>query len=214
MIISYAHRFIFFAVPKTGTHSVRRALRNHMDEGDLEQVGLFVQKKFSFPELKGIRHGHINARQIRAILGEETFTSFFKFAFVRNPYERFISYCAFMGRDGAFHANPQRFIRQVIAAARPPYELLFRPQSDFLVDPSGKLEMDYVGRTEEMQASYDHICARLGVSSEMLEHANASTHARYQDYYDPDVRQWVGSFYRRDLEMFDYRFDAHATEPA
>ena len=27
MIISRAHRYIFFVIPKTGTHSVRRALR-------------------------------------------------------------------------------------------------------------------------------------------------------------------------------------------
>ncbi len=47
MIISHRHRYIFFAVPKTGTHSVRTALRPYMDEADQEQVGLFVQKRFS-----------------------------------------------------------------------------------------------------------------------------------------------------------------------
>ena len=30
MIISHLHRFIFVAIPKTGTHSVRRALRAHL----------------------------------------------------------------------------------------------------------------------------------------------------------------------------------------
>ena len=44
MIISHQHRFIFAAVPKTGTHSVRQALREHMSEEDIEQVGLFVAK--------------------------------------------------------------------------------------------------------------------------------------------------------------------------
>ena len=44
MIISHQHRFIFVAVPKTGTHSVRQALREHLDHEDIEQVGLFVNK--------------------------------------------------------------------------------------------------------------------------------------------------------------------------
>ena len=47
MIISHQHRFIFAAVPKTGTHSVRQALREHLSaddvplaqrQADLEQV--------------------------------------------------------------------------------------------------------------------------------------------------------------------------------
>ena len=54
MIISKAHKFVFAAIPKTGTHSVRRALREHMDAGDLEQVGLFIQRAFFFPEMRVI----------------------------------------------------------------------------------------------------------------------------------------------------------------
>ena len=30
MIISHAHRFIFFAVPRTGTHALRAALQPHL----------------------------------------------------------------------------------------------------------------------------------------------------------------------------------------
>ena len=44
MIISGLHKFIFVAIPKTGTHAVRRALRAHMGPEDSEQVGLFVLK--------------------------------------------------------------------------------------------------------------------------------------------------------------------------
>ena len=46
MIVSHRHRFIFAAVPKTGTHAVRQALREQMGDEDLEQVGLFVNKRF------------------------------------------------------------------------------------------------------------------------------------------------------------------------
>ena len=43
MIICHQHRLVFAAIPKTGTHSVRHALREHMSAEDLEQVGLFVK---------------------------------------------------------------------------------------------------------------------------------------------------------------------------
>ena len=65
MIISHQHRFVFAAIPKTGTHSVRHALREHMSPDDLEQVGLFVKKRFPFAELAQIAHGHLTLQQVR-----------------------------------------------------------------------------------------------------------------------------------------------------
>jgi len=103
MIVSLEHRFIFAAIPKTGTHAVRRALREHMGSQDMEQVGLFVQRKLPIPELAEIRHGHLTLQQVRRHLSAEDFDGFFKFAFVRNPFDRFVSYCAFMTRaEGQF----------------------------------------------------------------------------------------------------------------
>ena len=77
MIISHQHRFIFAAVPRTGTHSVRQALREHMSEADIEQVGLFVNKRFPYEELAAIRHGHLSLAQVRPHVGEEIFDAYF-----------------------------------------------------------------------------------------------------------------------------------------
>ena len=108
MIISGLHKFIFVAIPKTGTHAVRQALRVHLGPQDQEQVGLFVQRKFSIPALAQIGHGHISLEQLRPHLKPEAWNSFFKFAFVRNPFDRFVSYCAFVTREGdAFQRDPK-----------------------------------------------------------------------------------------------------------
>lgn len=156
MIISHQHRFIFAAVPKTGTHSVRQALREHMSDEDIEQVGLFVNKRFPYEPLAAIRHGHLSLAQIRPFLGEESFQEYFKFAFIRNPYDRFVSYCAFMSRDtDAFQHSPQAVMRHFLFLQPPEQHILFQPQSTLLVDADGVLLADMVGRVEDMQASYD-----------------------------------------------------------
>lgn len=208
VIISHKHRFMFFPVPKTGTHSVRGALRAHLGEDDLEQVGLFVHKRLPFPELAALNHGHLGVTQIKPIFGAERFTEYFKFAFVRNPYARFVSYCAFMSRQSqVFETQATAFMKHVIGELRPFDHVLFRPQHEMLCDENGELAMDFIGRVERMQADYDRVCERVGIPTAPLERVNASRHHHHSEYYDDELKAWVADFYRRDLELFGYGFD-------
>ena len=207
MIVSHQHRFIFVAIPKTGTHSVRQALRGHIGPDDLEQVKLFVDKQFPWPELARLRHGHISLQQIRPHLGEEAFGSYFKFAFVRNPFDRFISYCAFMTREeGSFARDPQSVMRHFVFKQPPLGHLWFKPQHVFLEGPDGALLTDMLGRVEDMQGSYDAICARIGIASAPLDRANSSSRGEYRQYYDQQLIDGVARIYARDLELFGYAF--------
>ena len=206
MIISELHKFIFAAIPKTGTHAVRRALREHMGPEDAEQVGLFVQRKLPIPDLARLGHGHLTLAQVRPYLQPEMFKTFFKFAFVRNPFDRFVSYCAFVTRDtGEFDRDPQAVMRDILADP-PSDHILFHPQHSFIADASGELLADYVGRVEEMQKSYDEIAARIGIPTAPLDKVNASNRRDYRDYYDPPVIEGVAKYYARDLEIFGYEF--------
>lgn len=207
MIVSTLRRFIFVAIPKTGTHAVRRALREHLGPEDIEQVGLFVTKRFPIPELARLRHGHLGLQQIRPYLSAHEFESFVKFAFVRNPFDRFVSYCAFMTRDdGQFEKDPHFVMRHFLA--NPPWgHILFQPQYAQLVDEQGKLLADEIGRFETMQQSYDSIAARIGIPTADLERVNESSHADYRTYFNQELRDGVAQLYARDLELFGYDFD-------
>ena len=207
MIVSYRHRFIFVAVPKTGTHSVRHALRAHMGPDDIEQARLFVEKQFPFPELARVGHGHLSFEEVRPFIGEEAFASYLKFAFVRNPFDRFISYCAFAtSKQGSFDRDPQGVMRHFLFVAPPHHHMVFRPQHSFLVDPAGNLQADMLGKVEEMQASYDAICGRLGIATTALGRENSSRRGDYRDYYDQELIDGVAALYARDLDLFGYDF--------
>lgn len=209
MIVSHTHRFIFAAVPKTGTHAVRQALREHLGENDLEQVGLFVSKRFPWPDLAAIQHGHLALRQIRPHLGDEIFDGYFKCAFVRNPFDRFVSYCAFMLRGGDdFQRRPRDVMRHFLFVEPPERHILFQSQASLLVDEDGTtLLADMVGRVEDMQGSYDAICARLGIASRPLDRVNAALRGDYRQYYDRALIDGVAARYAQDLELFGYDFD-------
>lgn len=207
MIVSSLHKFIFVAVPKTGTHSVRQALREQMGEEDIEQVGLFVNKRFPMPELAAIRHGHLTLRQVKPFLPAADFQSYFKFGFVRNPFDRFISYCAFMTRDqDVFERDPKAVMRHLLFTAPPRDHILFQPQHQFFVDDDGEMVSDYVGRIEQMQSSYEEICRRIGIPSRALDRVNATRRGDYRDYYDQQLIDGVATLYARDLDQFGYAF--------
>lgn len=206
MIVSGSLRFIFAAIPKTGTHAVRQALRAHMGPQDLEQVGLFVQRKFPIAELAKIGHGHITLQQIQPYMRPEEWNEFFKFAFVRNPFDRFVSYCAFMTRaNGQFQQDPKAVMWNVLNQP-PQRHILFQPQHSFVTGSDGALQTDYLGRVEQMQQSYDEIAGRIGIPSQELDKVNSSTRRDYREYYDQPLIDGVAKLYARDLELFGYEF--------
>lgn len=209
MIISHRHRFIFAAVPKTGTHAVRQALREQLGDEDVEQVGLFVNKRFPWQELAAIQHGHLSLQQVRPYLGEDAFTGYFKFAFVRNPFDRFVSYCAFMLRGGDdFQKWPREAMYHFLFRAPPEKHILFQPQASLLVAEDGRtLLTDMVGRVEDMQGSYDSVCAQIGIPSRLLDRVNGTKRDDYRRYYDQALIDGVAARYARDIELFGYSFE-------
>lgn len=213
MIVSHQHHFIFAAVPKTGTHSVRQALREQMGDTDVEQVGLFVSKRFPWADLAALQHGHLSLRQVRPYLGQDAFDRYCKFAFVRNPFDRFVSYCAFMLRGGdLFRQRPREMMRHFLFTDPPERHILFQPQASLLVDDDGKtLLTDMIGRVEDMQHSYDAICARIGIPSRPLERVNGTERGDYRQYYDQELIDGVARRYAQDLELFGYTFEGGAT---
>ena len=80
MIISHKHKFIYFANGKAGSDTIENLLEKY-DEKDSEifgSRGLFHKK-------------HIPPAIISSVIPKEIFDSYFKFTFVRNPLDWFIS---------------------------------------------------------------------------------------------------------------------------
>lgn len=202
-MISADGRWIFVHIQKTGGNAVRSALGvEHNDP-----------------------HKHFLARELRQVYGEKVWADGFKFAFVRNPWDRLVSWWSFIdnGRDPT-GASPDanNFFGYVLKQARTFEEFIarctdeivdadgrkyiFRNQLDYLVDDSGAVIVDFIGRFERLQDGYDEVLARLGRPRAQLPRINASRHAAYTDYYSPAMAERVGRLYARDIETFGYRF--------
>jgi hypothetical protein len=205
MIISHKHKFIFAAIPKTATHAIRFAVRPFLDDEDQEQVGLFIKKELPYREIAKLPHGHIKCKEIKPLLGEEIWSDYFKFAVVRNPYDRFVSYCAFMNKDNPdFVRNPQPYMYQALLNKKIHRHILFIPQTEFIYDSDSVLMINHVARYETLQTSYDKICEEIGLGKSLLETINTSEHRPFREYYNKELKGMVYNFYKNDFLNFGY----------
>ena len=207
MIISHTHKFIFFAVPKTGTHAVREILRTHLSRDDWEQQMLTGKQTLPFPEIAEIGHGHITVREIRPYLSQEIWNEYHKFAFIRNPFDRFISVCAFLNRDNpAFAKSPLAWMKEALSRPRFRERVLVREQFEQLCNQEREIEVDSVCRYENLQESLDAVLDKLSLPSSPLSVLNSSEHKIYSEYYDEELKGLVQALYSTDIEEFNYAF--------
>jgi hypothetical protein len=163
--------------------------------------------------------GHLTARTYRAIFGVECYDSYFKFAFVRNPWDRLVSAYTFLKKGGlngqdeawarehlAVYPDFKDFVKRGLNPGSLYEKLHFIPQWEYLVNRDGKIAMDFLGRFETLEDDFDQVAKRLRVAAS-LPRANASPRGDYRSYYDDASAEIVARLYARDIELFRYSFE-------
>lgn len=198
-MIIHARRLIFIHIQKTGGNAVSAAFGRNPN----------------CPEK------HFLARELRELYGADSWNAYFKFAFVRNPWDRLVSWWSMIDADRAgTHLNRfQRFILEKAATFEEFLEKcdeeivdtdgpkwIYRNQLDYLTDSSGRQIVDFIGRFETLQQDFDVISRRVLGESAPLPHANRSQHSHYCDYFTPALAEKVERRFERDIKTFGYVF--------
>jgi hypothetical protein len=199
-MISHTHKGIFTAIPKTGTSTMRRVLKNK----DWEFIFKFKDK---------------NSQHDRAIHQQEYFqkhnydyNSYFKFAFVRNPWERCLSAHRWFVRRGDLSNTPFRgFICDYFSNQykQSPGKNFFQKmdlQINWINDQNGNNLLDFVGKTENFKEDFNTICDKIKIPRKQLPHKNKTKHKHYTEYYDDETKQIIAEKYAKDIEYFGYKF--------
>lgn len=177
-MISHHHRCIFVHVPKTAGQSIERVF--------LDQLGLSWENRAPLllryndrPELGPRRLAHLKAVDYARCryVSDEQFRDYFKFAFVRNPWDRAVSLYKYVGSPSEYSFN--KFATDILPRQLWASKYWFvQPQTEYLYE-DGKLQVDFVGRFENLQEDFAEICTHLGMPPVALPLTNqTSVHSR------------------------------------
>jgi hypothetical protein len=172
MIVNHHHSFLFVHIHKTAGSSVRAALKTVPGSMPLGYPHTFIKE-----------------------IDTSAYRSYFKFAIVRNPWARLVSwYYSILDLQGTnalkqyvtTHCSDfSGFLNctAVILEQKPQHprgrhnELLTQnpelpyPKSisfnqlDYISDAAGNIAVDYIGRFESLEESWAHICRQVNISA-------------------------------------------------
>lgn len=176
-----------------------------LDAMDWQQQNLFAPHRLPVSDLAAAEHGHLSVRDIRPRLPEELWQSYLKFAFVRDPFERFVdTFLSLEAGDDPDPAVVAARMKRALATARFRRRRLTLPQTHFLIDEDGRVAMDFVGRFETLDASWRQLCTRLGLETVPLARRREPERRDWARYCDAELAGMIAEYYRDDLENFGY----------
>lgn len=228
MIVCHRHRFIFITTRKTGGAAIEAALADFCSDGDIvsgrsatngatqvraasSRNGAIAVSRYRPVDwlrlmLRGERarlDKHMGAAEIRILLGEETWGSYFKFCVERDPWEKAVALYEQRTRD----TKPRPTLAQFLVQARP------ASLSNFdLYSIDGALAVDRVIRYEHLEAELEAVRNLLNLPGPIAVPANGVRTSHYSAAVSAPERALIDAACAREIELFGYAFSEVAPE--
>lgn len=164
---------------------------------------------------------HMTAKEVIAVVGQKKWDAAYKFAVVRNPWDKMVSHYKHniktkpktMRHSGESNTEFISFsdwlectlgdVKNKKFYNRPQH---FLQQVDWLKDNDGKVSMDMILRFESLSVDFQHVAIELGLSKD-LPHLNSTERTNYQKFYNVHSQQLVGQYFHEDIVHFGYKFE-------
>lgn len=198
-MISHKYKLIFIHIPRTAGTSIEKALCGK------DWLRIHSPSK------------HLTAHSAKKIYAEY-WNEYFKFSFVRNPWDRMVSllkYGWFYGvsLDTKKILRPEKYFNKF---KKIEYDTRYFNYSQFndykniedaIYQNIYGEEMDFIGRFESLEEDFKTICEINNIKNLALLHIEKSPNRKeYREYYDNNVKQLIEQKYKKDIDKFNYEF--------
>lgn len=217
-MLSTTHDFLFVHVPKTGGNSIQAVLSEFSDDeivaplehqDGVERFGV-AHERYGYSK-------HSPLRVYRSELPEEVYSRLFKFAVLRDPWERMIS-LYFSPHRGSVEWDRDAFeelVDEVPAVRDFVRERSLRAEIASRLDRIGlpwpralygslDRDLDALLRFEKLSEDFERVCRRIGIDADPLPRRNQSDRNHYARYYDAELIERVRSKFSDEIEYGGY----------
>ncbi len=191
LTICDAPKFIWFRNAKVGTRSIFQAF----DDANVQLIAESPSNCYYSPDI---------------------YNDYFKFAFVRNPWDRFVSgWLGKVVKNNMFNFAPstlkemqqfENFVSYYAGFDLDTCDRHFRRQSK-LIDIN---EIDFIGRMESFNEDLQEVFQILELPDIPIPVKNKSSRtSSYHTYYTDDTKNIVSDMYRKDIQLFGYTYSTN-----
>jgi len=156
------------------------------------------------------------------------FENYFTFSVFRNPWERFVSYYAFLrqwpkletrikNKNWGFEGGDPRNVdfkkwmlktkfyhNQFPKDENIPVQEI--SQFDWVTDKNDEIIIDKIINLSKIDKDWEYICNKINIPFSPLPISNSSKHKHYREYYNDDVKKHVARVAEREIDYFKYTF--------
>ena len=156
------------------------------------------------------------------------YKDYFTFTFVRNPWERMVSlYCnkilspnmvntktgvdiCFEEYGDIFYAGMSfgEFVNNIVSLDQTYLDAHIHPQHwKTCATGTQNIILDFVGKFENINEDWRHICKISGLPFKRLERKNQRKKCHYSYYYNTKIKNIVSEYWSTDINLFNYTFE-------
>jgi len=202
-VVSHTHRFIFLKTRKTAGTSIEQWLAPHIRRGDMittatessplpvpfwstantvtrlarpeRKLKKFAHRVIGRPRAMAIRQ-HMSAAEVREVVGEDVWRSYYKFCVERQPWDRALSLWRWRQKRFETEISLDEFLDLVESPSGGSMAHDFLNYPLYTID--GAVAVDRVVRFDRLNEELQEVCDRLGLPARVADLPRAKGNVR------------------------------------
>ena len=209
MIISHSKKFIFIHNYKVAGTSIRQVLSKYGNLTFLKSSlwDKLMQLTFQYPWVFASDFPtHVRAKEIRNKIPLKLYDSYFKFGFVRDPWDWQVSLYHYTLVKKDHHQY------QLVSEMKDFKEYIHwrvnndvHLQKEFFYDEDGNCIVDFIGRLENLETDFESILGKIDASEELPHVNKRKERYHYLTFYDQESIDLVNNAFSEDILTFGYK---------
>jgi len=207
---------IYFFIPKVACTTLKKAAGQIIGIPECMPLTVYQKLQISLKRRSGKSDESYHWVHYPFITDATLFDDYFKFCFVRNPWDRLVScyynkvksnYSGFSKYQINSEMSFEQFAKTVCDIPDSDAESHFQSQT-YIIKKAGDIDMDFIGKFETLNSDFNYVCKKLGVNKTKLPKMMTSPRpqSNYKTHYKDNLVELVRERYKNDCVKLEYSF--------